>query len=79
MPLNDAMKFIRESQSNRELRKEVNQAGPDQLFNRLKELGYDFTMFEFEESVNILHVKCQFEEQANQLMQTDLWFKMLIK
>ncbi|WP_163707645.1 Nif11-like leader peptide family natural product precursor [Mangrovibacterium lignilyticum] len=79
MAINDAMKFIRESQENRELRKEVNTCKPEELFEKLKELGYDFSEDEFEESVNMMHVKCQFEQQANQLMQTDMWFKMLLK
>lgn len=78
MAINDAMKFIRESQNNKELRKEVNQCKPEEVFDKLKELGYEFDWSEFEESVNMLHVKCQFEEQANQLMQTDMWFKMVL-
>jgi hypothetical protein len=78
MAINDAMKFIRESQQDRELRKKMNQCKPDEVFDKLKELGYDFDQAEFEDSVNMMHVKCQFEEQANQLMQTDMWFKMLL-
>lgn len=78
MAINDAMKFIRESQEDRELRKELNQCKPEEVFDKLKDLGYDFNWDEFEESVNMLHVKCQFEEQANRLMQTDMWFKMLL-
>ncbi|PTN09770.1 Nif11-like leader peptide family natural product precursor [Mangrovibacterium marinum] len=78
MAINDAMKFIRESQKDYELRKQVNQCTPDDLFEKLKALGYEFDQSEFEESINMMHVKCQFEEQANQLMQTDMWFKMLL-
>ncbi len=78
MAINDAMKFIRDSQENSELRKEVNQCKPEELFDKLKDLGYDFDQAEFEESVNMMHLKCQFEEQANRLMQTDMWFKMLL-
>lgn len=79
MAINDAMKFIRESQKSKDLRKEVNQCSPNELFDKLRELGYDFTMPEFEESVNMMHVKCQFAEEANRLMQTDMWFKLLQK
>ena len=78
MAIQDAMNFIRESQQNRELRKEVNRAEPELLFNHLAQRGYAFTKDEFEESVNMLHVKCQSEEEANQLMQTNMWFKLLI-
>jgi len=79
MAINDAMKFIRTSQEDRELRKELNQCKPEEVFDKLKDLGYDFDWDEFEESVNMLHVKCQVEEEANRLMQTDMWFKMLLK
>lgn len=77
MAINDAMKFIRESQQNGDLRKAVNQCKPAGLFARLQELGFDFNRSEFEESVNMLHVKCQTQEEANRLMQTDMWFKLL--
>lgn len=77
MPINDAMKFIRESQQNSDLRKAVNQCKPADLFVRLQEMGYDFNLSEFEESINMMHVKCQFQEEANRLMQTDMWFKIL--
>ena len=78
MAINDAMKFIRESQENKELRKAVYSIPVNDLLNQLANIGYDFTMDEFEESVNMLHVKCQFEEEANQLMQTAMWFRMTI-
>ncbi len=76
MAIANAMKFIRESQTNPELRKVVNQCPPTKIFEQLTELGYEFTMDEFEESVNMLHVKCQFEEEANMLMQSNMWFTM---
>lgn len=76
MAINNAMKFIRESQENRELRKAVNGIPANDVLNQLGNLGFEFTMDEFEESVNMLHVKCQFEEEANQLMQTAMWFRM---
>ncbi|MCW0482896.1 Nif11-like leader peptide family natural product precursor [Gaoshiqia sediminis] len=74
MAIQSAIKFIRESQENRELRKTINQSPPKEIFDKLAGMGYEFTMEEFEEAVNMLHVKCQFEEEANRLMQTKLWF-----
>ena len=55
MAINDAMKFIRESQENKELRKAVYSIPANDLLNQLANIGYDFTMDEFEESVNMLH------------------------
>ena len=72
------MKFIRESQSDPELRKKINHCTPKEVFPRLAELGYEFTMDEFAESVNLMHVKCQFQEEGNRLMQTQMWFEMLV-
>ncbi|MFV0378962.1 MAG: hypothetical protein ACK5JD_16855 [Mangrovibacterium sp.] len=77
MAIHDAMKFIRESQQNGDLRKAVNQCKPAVLYSRLEELGYNFSLSEFEESVTMMHVKCQSAEEANRLMQTDMWFKLL--
>lgn len=76
MAINDAMKFIKESQENRELRKEVNKLQHDEIFPKLNELGFDFNALEFDEAVNLLHVKCQFQEDAEHLLQTSMWFKM---
>ena len=78
MAIQNVMKFIRESQENKELRREINQCPAEKIFPRLEELGYEFTMDEFEESINLMHVKCQTEEEYNRLMQTQMWFKMLI-
>ena len=78
MSLNNAMKFIRKSQSDPELRKKINQCAPQEVFPRLTELGYEFTMDEFDESINLMHVKCQFQEEGDRLMQTKMWFGMLI-
>ncbi|WP_321286175.1 Nif11-like leader peptide family natural product precursor [uncultured Sunxiuqinia sp.] len=76
MAINNAMKFIRESQVDPELRKVVNKTPGNELIQQLTELGYEFDVEEFEESVNMMHVKCQFEEEANRLMQTAMWFRM---
>lgn len=78
MAISSAMKFIRESQENRELRKTVYGIPAEEIFTQLANIGFEFTMDEFEESVNMLHVKCQFEEEANQLMQTAMWFRMTV-
>lgn len=78
MAIHDAIKFIKVSQKDKDLRKEVYKLQPEVIFSKLAQLGYDFNKFEFEEAVNMLHVKCQFEEEANRLMQTQMWFNMLV-
>lgn len=76
MAINDAIKFIQDSQGNKELRKVVNKSAADKVLDQLVAIGFEFNMEEFEESVNMLHVKCQTEADANQLMQTAMWFRM---
>ncbi|MGQ8338432.1 Nif11-like leader peptide family natural product precursor [Sunxiuqinia sp. A32] len=78
MAINDAMKFIKNSQEDKELRQTINQLSVEGIFEILPHFGYEFTMDEFEESVNMMHVKCQFEEEANRLMQTAMWFRMAV-
>ena len=78
MAISKAIKFIRESQQNKELRRAINGIPSKEVINQLANLGFEFTMDEFEESVNMLHVKCQFEEEANELMQTAMWFRMIV-
>ena len=79
MAIQHAIHFIQDSQKNPELRKTVNRASyVTQIYAELKEEGYDFTPEEFEESVNLLHVKCQSEDQANHLMDTVMWFRMVV-
>ena len=51
---------------------------PDEIPETLKEIGYEFTAGEFEESINLLRFKCQFEEQAEQLDEVVTWFRILL-
>ncbi len=77
MAISDAKKFIRISQRDREFRGMINLIKTEELFSALSELGYRFTIEEFEEAVNMMHVQCQFESEADALMQTSMWFRML--
>ena len=77
MAISDAKKFIRISQRDREFRRMINLIKTEELFSALSELGYRFTIEEFEEAVNMMHVQCQFESEADALMQTSMWFRML--
>jgi hypothetical protein len=55
----------------------LNDLPPNDFTKCLKEHGYEFTPDEFEESINLLHVKCQFEEQAELLFEVVSWYRIV--
>jgi hypothetical protein len=78
MAIQNSIDFINHACNDNEFRALLNQVTSENVHGILIELGYDFTPFEFEESINLLHVKCQFEEQATQLHEIAMWYKILI-
>ncbi|MEN9354803.1 MAG: Nif11 domain [Fibrobacterota bacterium] len=52
--------------------------GADALLACLQEHGYPFTGAEFEEAVDLLHVKCKEAEDADVLMNRANWFRMVV-
>jgi hypothetical protein len=78
MAIQYAINFIGDVRCDDTLRRSFNKIPNTQLFAALAEKGYDFSMDEFEESVNLLHVKCQTAEEAADLFQVVWWFKMLL-
>lgn len=77
MALQDAINFISDVHVKDDLRKSVNATEKANLFFTLKKEGYPFTTDDFEEAVNMVHVKCKEEEQAMALMQVAHWFRLL--
>lgn len=77
MALQHAINFISDVHVKDNLRKSVNTASKLELFSTLEEEGYPFSSEEFEEAVNVVHVKCKVEEQAMALMQVAHWFRLL--
>jgi hypothetical protein len=77
MPIQNAINFIKNASIDPKLRSFLNNQSSHDIPDIMQQLGYNFTAFEFEESINILHVKCQFEEQANQLHEIVTWFRLL--
>lgn len=77
MSIQNSIDFISNMSTDHELRSLLNQLPPDDFSSVIKELGYDFTADEFEESVNLMHVKCQFEEQAERLFEIVIWYRMI--
>lgn len=79
MAIQNAIKLLKDVSHSRELRQDIN--GIDshvELDFYLNNKGYYFSMAEFEESVNMLHVQCQTYEEANDLMQIAMWFRLLV-
>jgi hypothetical protein len=77
MPIIDAMKFIKSVAADEELRNILYTLPTEKIYQELETLGFKFDVNDFEESINMLHVKCQTEEEVEQLFQVVNWFKML--
>ena len=77
MALQDAIKFIKQAAKDDTLRHSLYSVDPNKILPELEKQGYKFTLNEFEESINVLHVRCQTEDEANRLFQVIWWFKML--
>lgn len=79
MPIMDAIKFIKAASKNESLRQSLYAIPSDEIYTVISEKGYTFTENEFEDSINMLHVQCQTEEQASLLFEVVYWFRMLIR
>lgn len=79
MSIQNSINFISDINVNPDFRQFLNKLNPTDVVESLKMEGYEFTQYEFEESINLLHVKCQFEEQADKLFEIVSWYKMLVE
>lgn len=77
MSIQGAMKLIKDARKYPQLRKEIYGMPPEKIVDYLKSKGYFFDYDDFEESVNMLHVKCQTAEEADELMHIALWFRLV--
>lgn len=77
MSIQNSINFISDVNSDNDFRAFLNDLNPNEIPACIKAHGYDFTQHEFEESINLLHVKCQFEEQANRLFEIVNWYKII--
>ena len=79
MPIKNAENFIKQVVRNTDLRKSLYRyPSPSQIMTALKEMGYDFTPYEFEESIRHLKTESPHEEQAIMLDELLIWWKMLL-
>ncbi|HEX2936461.1 MAG TPA: hypothetical protein VHO72_13990 [Bacteroidales bacterium] len=77
MSVQNAIQFILTVTDDGEFRKSLYQYSSRQdLINHLSEKGRGFTISEFEDAVNMQHVKCQTYEEADHLKQIEMWFNL---
>lgn len=77
MAIQNAINFLVDIDRDDALRGEFNQLQGKAVAERRTELGYTFTAHEFKETINLMHLKCQHEEQALHLFQLISWYKMI--
>lgn len=77
MSIQNSIDFILDASINHDFRQFLNGLTPAEVDACLRAEGYCFSNEEFEESVNLLHVKCQFETQAEQLFEIVNWYRLL--
>lgn len=78
MSIGNAQTFIRTVQTDKDLRKALNQA-PDGEARQavLAEHGLTFTAPEFGDGFRSLLIQCQTEDAADEIRQIKLWWEML--
>ena len=75
----DAENFIREIVKNTELRTSLYQYDSSaEIMAAIKEKGYPFKLYMFEESINHLKTESPTEDQANMLDELFMWWQMLM-
>ncbi len=77
MSIKQSMNFLLTVMHDDNFRMQLNELSVDDFYECIKENGFEFTPEEFEESVNMMHVKCQFEEDAMKLFETVAWYQIL--
>ena len=80
MPINNVVKLIKAIDSSKDLRENLNNFNkPVEVMEYLSNNGYKFTLDEFEDAIQMLHVHCQTEEEALLLMDKAMWLRFLLK
>lgn len=77
MAIQNAINFLVDIDNDDELRSSFNVLQGSEVEVKRNEMGYHFTAHEFEETINLMHLKCQHEEQATHLFQLVSWYKMI--
>lgn len=77
MAIQHAINFLSDIDKDDALRRRFSLLKKEEIDVHLQQLGYAFTPDEFEEGINLLHVKCVHEEQAMHLFSLVQWYKMI--
>lgn len=77
MAIQNAMNLIRDVKTDEDLRDKLYTLPQGEIELFLDEQGYKFSYPEFEDAIDMLHVKCQTHEEAEELMQVVMWLKLL--
>lgn len=79
MAMKDAEKFIKEIVKNDGLRKSLYKfEDPEEKKKLIVKAGFDFEVYEIQESINYLKTVCAQEEDAIMLDELLLWWQMLM-
>ncbi|MDP4207526.1 MAG: Nif11-like leader peptide family natural product precursor [Bacteroidota bacterium] len=79
MPIQHAINLLQTIGDNKALRKELyGCTNSTELEECLKKNGYVFSLGEFEEAERSLHVRCQTQQEAFDLLEKASWFKMVV-
>ena len=79
MSVHNAIKLLQSIDNHDSLRRQMYSCkNALDLENILKSHNIWFQKAEFEEALNMLHVKCQTKEEANELFQKAEWYNFLI-
>lgn len=79
MPLQHAIDLLTDITTDKKLRFDLYSCETlNDLTQCMAQKGYKFTFDEFEDAVNVMHVKCQTEEQANEVMDKADWYRGLV-
>jgi hypothetical protein len=77
MSVQNALQFISSVSEDDTYRKSFYQySSRQELIGHLSATGRGFTLAEFEDAVNMKHVKCQTYEEADHLKQIEMWFNL---
>jgi hypothetical protein len=79
MSLASAQRFILQASEDASLRSQLNGVGTrEQLEQALESAVGGFSLEDFEEAFNSLHVRCQHASQASELHEIRLWWHLLV-
>jgi|GEM_PF-1163964 len=79
MSIQDAILFLRDLGEKTELRNALYACKTQSEYEKsLESAGYSFLPGEFEEAVNVAHVKCQSYDEADEFLQRVEWVRMVV-